>query len=367
MSKYIFDLDSYIGTWGYSKRMIRNFLNEAGKKPVEIRISSLGGEVDHALDIHNQFAQHGNVSVVYSGFNASSATIIGLGANHSKIADNSFYLIHKALKWVDAWGTMNADDLDGVIEQLQKDKLELEKITLVLAKMYVDKSGKTLSEILDLMKEEKWLSAHEAVEMGFVDEVFKPKTETSQAQNEKMAQFVNYSDLPPLPTIKNEGLEIVGTQQTTEDQTENIFARLKKTALNFINSQFNMKKRNALLAVLKVENLETNDEQGTFMNDEQLDLVDQALQGITSATEQRDTAVTDLATANGTLAQFDAIDPTIAEAKTPEEKTTAIRAYMTKKPAKPTGVQGTNDEDPITDGVDWDALNALPHMQEEVD
>jgi ATP-dependent protease ClpP protease subunit len=30
---------------------------------VEVKISSLGGRVDHALDIYDQFAEHGNVSV----------------------------------------------------------------------------------------------------------------------------------------------------------------------------------------------------------------------------------------------------------------------------------------------------------------
>ena len=173
--------------------------------------------------------------------------------------------------------------------------------------------------------------------------------------------------MPPLPTIKNEGLEIVGTQETTEDTSETMFARLKKTALNFINSQFNMKKRNSLLAVLKVENLESNADQGVFLNEEQLDLIDLALNGLKQEELARRTAEENLATANGSLAQFDAIDPTIATASTQEEKVSAIRAYMTQKPAKPVGVQNDVDEDAITDGVDWATLNALPHMQEEVD
>jgi ATP-dependent Clp protease, protease subunit len=368
MSKHILDIDGMIGGWGYSKRLVRNFLADAGKNPVEIRISSLGGEIDHAIDIHNQFSQHGNVTAVFSGFNASSATLIGLGAKSSKIADNSFYLIHKALIWVDEWGSMNADDIDQVIVRLEKEKKELEKITLVLAKMYVQKTGKPLGEILDLMKKESWLTADEAVDMGFVDEVFKPSGPVDPVQAQKITSFLNFSDLPPLPVKNAQGSEIIDAGEQTEDSSENLFSRVKNFAQKIINSQFKMKKFTALLAVLSLDTLDSNDEQGVFLNEQQLDLIDQALNGTKQEELARRTAETNLATATANLALFDAIDPTIAKAEKAEDKVQAIRNYMASKPAvQPVGVLSTTDSNPSVDGVNWELLNSLPHMQEEVE
>ena len=171
MDQHVLDIDGFIGGWGYSKSFIRNFLASSGKDPVTIRVSSLGGDVDHAIAIHNQFVEHGNVTVVLTAFNASSATLITLGARRIQMHSNSFYLIHKALQWVDTWGNMKEDDLDAMIRSLEKQKSELDKITLVLAKMYARKSGKSTPEILDLMKQETWLTADEALAWGFIEEI----------------------------------------------------------------------------------------------------------------------------------------------------------------------------------------------------
>jgi ATP-dependent Clp protease, protease subunit len=364
MSKHILDIDGMIGGWGYSKRLIRNFLNDAGKNLVEIRISSLGGEIDHAIDIHNQFSQHGNVTAVFSGFNASSATLIGLGAKNSKIADNSFYLIHKALIWVDEWGNMNEDDIDQVIARLEKEKKELEKITLVLAKMYVQKTGKPLKEILDLMKQETWLTGAEAVSMGFVDEVFQPTNQQDPAENKKITSFLNFSDLPPLPNTKQK--TVTASQELI--QTDSLFSKVKNFTKKIISNHFKMNKLTALLTVLNVDSLDSNDDKGVYLNTEQLDLIDQALGGLKQEELSRRTAETNLAIANSNLALFDAIDPTIANAQKAEDKVLAIRNYMASKPAvNPVGVMSTSDSNPTDDGVNWELLNSLPHMQEEVE
>ena len=38
-----FDIDSYIGEWGYSNRYIKSYLNAAGKNPVICHVCSGGG------------------------------------------------------------------------------------------------------------------------------------------------------------------------------------------------------------------------------------------------------------------------------------------------------------------------------------
>ena len=110
MAKKIIVIDGAIGNYSYSKQFIRYELEGNGKNPVLVKISSLGGSVDHALNIYDQFVEHGNVTVELSAFVASSATILSLGANHIRMNENSFYLIHKAALWVDEWGQLNEDE-----------------------------------------------------------------------------------------------------------------------------------------------------------------------------------------------------------------------------------------------------------------
>ena len=351
------DIDGFIGSWGYSKAYVKNFL-AAGKGPVTVRVSSLGGDVDHALAIHDQFREHGQVTIQLTGFNASAATLITLGAKKVIINSNSFYLIHKALAWVNEWGNMNPDDIDSVIAELEKQKLFLEKVTLQLAKMYAGKSGKPVSEILDLMKEETWLNAEEALSWGFVDEINEPSANENLLKNQKLITMLNCAELP-----------IPSALETTEDPVPGIIEKVTTTLKKTINSLFHMKQYSALNTLLAVPSLETSEE-GIYLNETQAAAINTALEANQQITTERDNALTarDQAVTDRTnmIASLDAIDPSIAAATTIEAKIEAIRLYMASKPATaPLGVQTTKDPVISPDGVNWEVLNALPHMQEE--
>jgi len=180
-------IQGYIGNYGYSKQYIRAMLK--GESEVNVILDSLGGAFDHALSIHDQFAEHGNVNVEMVGFNASSSTIIALGAKYTKISENGFYLIHKVASWVNEWGHMNEDELKDLIKKLETEKDENVKMTLRLANMYSEKTGKDVKDILNLMKKATWLTAEEANQWGFVDEVFKPSEKTNLFTTSKVAML----------------------------------------------------------------------------------------------------------------------------------------------------------------------------------
>ena len=78
--EYQLIIDDYIGGWGYNKHFVRRELAKYKGKHVDMRISSLGGELYHAFDIRQQLIDHGDVTVYLSGMVASSATIIAMGA-----------------------------------------------------------------------------------------------------------------------------------------------------------------------------------------------------------------------------------------------------------------------------------------------
>lgn len=175
-------LDYTIGFWGYSKQYVRNVLGSYKGKHVDVKITSLGGDLDHGLDIRQQFIDHGDVTVYLSGFVASAATIIAMGAKRIVMSKYAMFLVHKCSNFIDAWGNYNADQMQQLIDQLEANKKENDKIDVVLANMYAAKCGKKVSDILDILKEGRWLTADEALSYGFVDEI-------SEMEGEKKLNF----------------------------------------------------------------------------------------------------------------------------------------------------------------------------------
>ena len=129
---------------------------------------------------------------------------------------------------------------------------------------------------------------------------------------------------------------------------------------------------------LNVEVLESTEE-GVFLNEEQLQSIEQGLELNQQLATERDNALAAEQTANttiGTLQQqvtdaqaaaaavidpFNAIDPTIASAETPEAKVAAIRALLAAKPgANPVQIVGPVEEHE-TEEADWETINNLPH------
>jgi ATP-dependent protease ClpP protease subunit len=372
MATKIIVIDGYIGPYAFSKQFIRNELAGNSKNPVTVKISSLGGSVDDAINIFDQFQEHGNVTAELSAFVASSATLISLGAKTVRMNENSFYLIHKAMNWVDEWGTMNEDEIEALIAKLEAQKQQLAKITLQLAKMYVKKTGKTLDEIIDLMKKETWLTAEEAKEWGFVDEVFAPEVAVNYLDNLQMVAMITGNGFPEPPRKQQQ-------QNTPAIDEESFFERIwnritaKQTNVTPKNKVEMKKQFLNVNRVLNVENLEATEE-GVFLNEEQLELVDNQIaqiatlegdvanekQNVITAQRERDTARTDLTNA---ISAFDAIDPTIKEAETTEAKVQAIRTLLAAKPgAAPAG--NLDKKDPVNSGVDWEAIDNLPHNRE---
>lgn len=179
---YQLTIDYTIGYWGYSKQYVRNILSQYKGKHVDVKITSLGGDLDHGLDIRQQFIDHGDVTVFLSGFVASAATIIAMGAKRIVMSKYAMFLVHKCSNFIDAWGTYNADQMAKLIEQLEANKKENDKIDVVLANMYAAKCKKKVSDILDILKEGRWLTAEEALSYGFIDEI-------SDMEGEKKLNF----------------------------------------------------------------------------------------------------------------------------------------------------------------------------------
>lgn len=160
-----------VGGWNFNADMVNWVLDKHKDSEVHVLIDSLGGNVDTALSISSLFKIHGNVHVHYVGMNASAATIAAMGAKRITIDESALFLVHKCMYLVLEWDFMNADELAAHIDELKKAKKDNETIDGCIAGMYAKRCKKTKDELLALMKEGAWLTAQQALEWGFVDEI----------------------------------------------------------------------------------------------------------------------------------------------------------------------------------------------------
>ena len=252
---YNINIDDYIGRWGYSKQYIRNQLAGLKGKPVNVRISSLGGSVEHGLDIRQQFLDHGDVTAYLYGLVASSATIAALGAKKVCISKYCMFLVHKVSNWVDAWGQMNADQIQELIDDLKENKLQNDKFDLVLAQMYANKCNKQIDEILDTLKAGRWLTAQEALEYGFVDEII----EDSKEDKVNLASFtdkLNVLGFPALPQMDNKEDKESGWFQRIMEKLDAFSPLLKSENSTHLINLIMKKDYQKVNAILNVEGLE---------------------------------------------------------------------------------------------------------------
>lgn len=167
---YNLDIDSYIG-YPISKGYVRAKLADTKGKPCAVRINSYGGCVQTALDIRQQFLDHGNVTAYIFGMTASAATILAMGAKKICMSKYAMMLVHPCSKWVDTWGQMNADELATAIKELEKTKDDLATIDRVIASVYAARTGRSVQDMKEAMTKAAWLTAEECKALGLIDEI----------------------------------------------------------------------------------------------------------------------------------------------------------------------------------------------------
>lgn len=174
MNEVVLEVNGIIDHWGFQKSHIRYFLDKNKGSAIRCKINSWGGSVNEALAISKMFEEHGNVTVEFIGFCASAVTWMAFGAKTREMHEDSLWLCHKASIRVDVYGQMNTDQIEQTIKQLENEKKNQEAIDLIIAKKYLDMCSnkeKTVNDIFELMKQERWLNADEVKEWGFIDKI----------------------------------------------------------------------------------------------------------------------------------------------------------------------------------------------------
>lgn len=139
-------------------------------KNITVRINSGGGDVYAATAIFTRLKDHAaNITVKIDGWCCSAATIIAMAGDTVEISAGGVFMIHDPAAGL--LGYYNA-------EELEKVQSRLETIKQSIINTYMLRTEKTEEEIKELMTAETWLTADEAVDMGFCDSVMFTEVET---------------------------------------------------------------------------------------------------------------------------------------------------------------------------------------------
>lgn len=207
-NKYHLHLKGFVGGDDFNRDYVDYILDKYSSTQVNVLIDSLGGSLASALSIASAFARHGNVHVHFTGMNASAATIASLGAAHISIDKCAMYLAHKCSTEFFEWGSLNADQFRTLIGDCAQLADDLDKMDANIASMYAAKCKKNTQELLDLMKVGGWLTAQEALEWGFVDEVTEMEGESAPRLTNAVASAMASVGMPVpnLPVVEKESM-----------------------------------------------------------------------------------------------------------------------------------------------------------------
>ncbi len=142
----------------------RDALKDLGDvKTINLHINSPGGSVFEGIAIYNMLKQNkAHVNVYVDGLAASIASVIAMSGDAIFMPSNSMLMIHNP--WTMAVGNAS---------ELRKQADDLDKITESSIQTYLNQAGDKLDEetLRQLMDDETWLTAKEAVNYGLATEV----------------------------------------------------------------------------------------------------------------------------------------------------------------------------------------------------
>lgn len=307
MSKtaYNISLKGYVGGYDFDRATVDRELAKNEGKQVNVLIDSLGGSLATGLSISAAFKNHGNVNVHFVGLNASAATIASLGAAHISIDAGAMYLVHQCSMAFFEWGSLNSAQFASLIADCEKIKADLDKLDLNCAQLYAARCKRKPEDLLALMKVGGWLTAKEALDWGFVDEITDLADEPAPKLTDALASAMANAGIP-IPNIP-----------IAEADKESAFAKFIAALTSFFKPSTNpissamIKTYTFLSAILADKPLTVKDGSATI-SAEQLDAVENHIAGLSKKIEDRDKVIADR-------------DKTIAD----------LQAKLAKTPAEP--------------------------------
>lgn len=128
---------------------------------IDVYINSYGGSVAQGFAIYNMLKSHpAKVRTICNGFACSIASVIFLAGDERIMQGASLLMIHNPF----TYSCGNADELRKVAD-------DLDKMAQVSIDLYCESTGLDAAIVKDMMDKETWMSASDALELGFATSV----------------------------------------------------------------------------------------------------------------------------------------------------------------------------------------------------
>ena len=211
--------------WGdtISAKEVTEYLADLDVENIDVYINSNGGVVDTAIAINNALRRHkAKVTVNIDGIAASAATLITCAGDIVRMPKNALFMIHNP-------STIAMGDS----EEMRKQADVLEKYKNSITETYLQKVNIDKEKLSELMDNETWLNAEEALEYGFIDEIIE-NTDIQVVENKvisnnmvfNMAEFKNFN---VDKNIKNNGK---GSEKMTREEIKNQYPDIYAEIIN---------------------------------------------------------------------------------------------------------------------------------------
>ncbi len=141
---------------------------------ITVRINSPGGNLFEGVAVFNMLKRHpAQVHTQVDGLAASAASLIAMAGDMITMGQGAMMMVHDP-------HTLAVGNAEAMRETADM----LDKVADSMASAYAERTGKSEEEARAIMRAETWMTASEAVEMGFADEVFGESREDEPEDDE---------------------------------------------------------------------------------------------------------------------------------------------------------------------------------------
>ncbi len=211
--------------WGdtISAKEVTEHLADLDVENINVYINSNGGVVDTAIAINNALRRHkAKVTVNIDGIAASAATLITCAGDTVRMPKNALFMIHNPL-------TIAMGDS----EEMRKQADVLEKYKNSIMETYLQKVNIDKEKLSELMDNESWLSAEEALKYGFIDEIIENAdiqvVENKVISNNMVFNMAEFKNFNVDKNIKNNEK---GSEKMTREEIKNQYPDIYAEIIN---------------------------------------------------------------------------------------------------------------------------------------
>jgi ATP-dependent Clp endopeptidase proteolytic subunit ClpP len=184
---------------GVTAKKFQKELTAIKAPQIDLHINSPGGSVFDGVTIYNLLKQHAATVTTYiDGLAASIASVIALAGDKVVMAANALFMIHNPSGMVRGTATDMRDFAD-----------VLEKIGGTMVQTYVSatekrEKKKTEEELKSMMDVDTWMTAEEALEFGFIDEISDDMDMAACAKFVPIMAKAGFKNIPDISAAKQE-------------------------------------------------------------------------------------------------------------------------------------------------------------------